>query len=300
MSIFNKKDVLRQACARSFVNCARKVLGRKSGTSGFTLLALLLAVVIVVVIFLVATSGVFKNPFATDNRLHKHTSRNQTMTEERLIGDIQRVLAAGGNIDAQQNSYRQTYLHIAAKYGFAKAVALCLDNGANIEACDYPAGMTPMHRAAFDGNVAVVKLLIDHGANVEAREMLGGTVLKSAITGDTNRGEIIALLMAAGADINARDRHMETPLFDAIREGQVDIATALLDKGADVTAKNVLGFTPLHQAAYKGQATITELLIEYGAELNARDNDGATPLDIAGGEVAKVLRAHGAKRGNEL
>jgi ankyrin repeat protein len=247
-------------------------------------------------LYLGASSGILKkNPFSQTTKRSK-----QMMTEERLIADIQKVIAADGNIDASQNQYKQTYLHIAAKDGFAEAVVLCLNNGANIEAVDYPARMTPLHRAAFDGCAEVVKLLINGGANLEAREMLEGTVLGSAIHAETNRKSIVIMLLAAGAAVDARDKHGKTPLFEAVRKGQLDTVKVLLDNGADITVRDIIGFTPLHQAAYNGQAAIAELLIEHDAELNARDKDGATPLDIAGGEVASLLRSHGAKRGSEL
>ena len=262
---------------------------------GFALLALLMVVAILVLLYLGASSNFFNNkPFSQSKR------SQQQMTEKALIERIQKVVESGGNIDASQNQYKQTYLHIAAKYGFTEAVVLCLDNGANIEAVDYPARMTPLHRAAFGDCAAVVKLLVDRGADVEARAMLERTVLGSAIHAEVNREDMIAMLLAAGADVNARDEHGETPLFWAIREGQVDTAKVLLDNGADITVRNIIGFTPLHQAAYNGQAAIAELLIEHYVELNAQDKDGSTPLDIASGAVAEILRSHGAKRGSEL
>lgn len=235
---------------------------RKYDDRGFALLALLMLVAILVLLYLGASSGFFsKNPFSQSKR------SQQPMTEKTLITRIREVVESGGNIDASQNQYKQTYLHIAAKDGFAEAVVLCLNNGANIEAVDYPARMTPLHRAAFDDCAAVVKLLIDRGADVEAREMLERTVLGSAINAEANREDMIAMLLAAGADVNCRDKHGETPLFWAIREGQVDTVKVFLANGADITTRNIIG---------------------------------STPLDIAGGEVASLLRSHGAKRGSEL
>ena len=83
-----------------------------------------------------------------------------------------------------------------------------------------------------------------------------------------------------------------------------EIAELLIAKGADVNAKNVGGLTPLHQAALSGRKEIAELLIAKGADVNAETNDGKTPLDFAIGmdrtEIAALLRKHGGKTAEEL
>ncbi len=274
---------------------------------GFALLALLMVVAILVLLYLGASSNFFKNkPFSQSNR------SQQPMTEKALIERIQKVVESGGNIDASQNQYKQTLLHIAAKYGFAEAVVLCLDHGANVEAVDYPARMTPLHRAAYNGYAEVFKLLVDHGANVEARAVLERTVLDSAIDAEVNREDIIAMLLAAGADVNARDEQGMTPIFWSIPAGDPNVVKLLIEHGASARTRGYLNTTPLHDAAFYGQQEIAELLIEYGAYINARSDEGLTPLDCALGKsfsdisiydkerVAGVLRAHGAKRGSEL
>ena len=47
---------------------------------------------------------------------------------------------------------------------------------------------------------------------------------------------------------------------------------------------------------------IIELLIANGADVNAKNNGGKTPLDWAAWkkEIAKLLRKHGGKTGEEL
>jgi ankyrin repeat protein len=78
----------------------------------------------------------------------------------------------------------------------------------------------------------------------------------------------------------------------------------LIAKGAEVNAKNVGGETPLDNAAYWGHKEVAKLLISRGADVNAKDDDGKTPLDYAIGrkhpETADLLRKHGGKTGEEL
>ena len=83
-----------------------------------------------------------------------------------------------------------------------------------------------------------------------------------------------------------------------------EITELLIANGADVNAKDKYPFTPLHIAALNGHKEIVELLIAAGADVNAEDGDGYTPLDCAikdkHTETADLLRKHGGKTGEEL
>ena len=109
---------------------------------------------------------------------------------------------------------------------------------------------------------------------------------------------LAAALMDRVADINAKDKNGETPLFLPVAEGHTAVAKLLIDKGADVNAKKEGGWTPLHLAVLKGHTDTAKLLIAKGADVNARTNDGMTPLHAAAGqghtEVVKLLIDSGA------
>jgi ankyrin repeat protein len=60
----------------------------------------------------------------------------------------------------------------------------------------------------------------------------------------------------------------------------------LIASGADVQARNCYGSTPLHTAAVSAMRTAAKLLLAAGADVNAANNGGWTPLQYAvrGGE----------------
>jgi ankyrin repeat protein len=81
-------------------------------------------------------------------------------------------------------------------------------------------------------------------------------------------------------------------IHEAARTGNIEAVKQHLAAGTDVNVKDEVGDTPLHYAATKA---VAELLIAKGADLNAKNILGLSPLDEAGGEVAVLLRKHGAK-----
>ena len=89
--------------------------------------------------------------------------------------------------------------------------------------------------------------------------------------------------LAKGVDINAKDSIFgATALSSAALFGQTKVVALLLEAEADVNAKNRDGSTPLHSAAFLGQYETAKLLLENGADVNIRNGDGGTPLDATG------------------
>lgn len=128
-------------------------------------------------------------------------------------------------------------------------------------------GFQPLGLAAFFGHLEIARLLIEAGAEVDSasHNPLKVMPLHSAAAGDW--AEIVQLLIAHGAPVNARQAEGFAPLHSAAQNGSIDIIQALLAAGAEVNAREVEGKTPLTYAVNENHQEAVDLLLKYGAEL---------------------------------
>jgi TPR repeat protein/ankyrin repeat protein len=272
------------------------------------------------------------------------------------IADVRRILAAGIPIDVVNDSVRgdrqtalhhamrakasdiaallirrgiavnaaaksgYTALHIAAGLGRLEHVKLLLAHGANVRALDSRG--EPLHAAVVEGKVKVVELLLAAGANPDARIPVSQdtplTVL-NYVTLWTTHDEIVRQLVAAGADINARNAYGRRPI-QAMPRAKEHTAILLLDRGAEtkdllidgnpivfafaaaghtrvlarllssghaIDARSRYGSTLLHHAAALGTDDVVTWLIGKGADVNAKSTRGGTPLHNAASRRAE-------------
>jgi ankyrin repeat protein len=137
----------------------------------------------------------------------------------------------------------------------------------------------------------VVQLLLARCADVNAQDTIGFTALHSAAyKGNT---EAVEQLLAKGADINHKDGFGRTALHWAAYKGRAETAKLLISKVNNVNEPNNSGWTPLHVAAWYGNTEVVRLLLASGADAGARDSEGRTPLSMATEndhqDVAKIL-----------
>jgi len=123
--------------------------------------------------------------------------------------------------------------------------------------------------AARHGKTEMARRLLDTGAYPNALGGKQATALHAAIT-----AAMTAMLLAAGADPDARNKEGETPQFGAARCGQVDQMRLLIDAGTDMDAINEKRETALFQAGQRGIIEAVDYLLGTGANPDLPGDSG--------------------------
>jgi ankyrin repeat protein len=136
--------------------------------------------------------------------------------------------------------------------------------------------------AIHSGNIVALKRLLSENrflatARLGVTSCGGGEMSRTLLHVVTdwpghypNGTQTVAVLVAAGADVNApfAGPHTETPLHWAASSDDVPVLDALLDHGADIEAPGAVigGGTPIADAAAFGQWKTAQRLVERGAK----------------------------------
>jgi uncharacterized protein len=116
------------------------------------------------------------------------------------------------------------------------------------------------------------------------------------------RGHIEELqrLLAAGSDIDARDRHGQTALMRAARHGHCQMVEWLIERGAARNHTAKYGLSALMLAVIIGHIDVVRKLTDAGADLNLKGTGAPgfasrTALDLAVArgdlEIVEILTA---------
>jgi hypothetical protein len=115
------------------------------------------------------------------------------------------------------------------------------------------AGDTALHIAAAAYQPEIVRKLIGAGANVHAKNRHGDEPIHAAAVGNPGsprwnpsaQAATVVTLVEAGADPNAINKSLVTPLHRAVRTRCSAVVRILLECGADPKRKNKSGSTPM-------------------------------------------------------
>jgi hypothetical protein len=113
----------------------------------------------------------------------------------------------------------------------------------------------------------VAKLLLASGADVNARDNDGQTVLMKAANNATVYDEVVKLLLSRGAEVNARNENGLTALAIAARVGRADVVRLLLANGANVITQESSEYqTALTNTVQKGASVTFKIMTAAGQD----------------------------------
>jgi ankyrin repeat protein len=267
---------------------------------------------------------------------------------------VEHLLMRGADINAS-NASGDRVLHIAVQSSRPDPILRALlERGPDLEALSQ--NLTPLQVACVNRNTSAARLLLEAGANPNVRFDRAGRVTVQPRPGTGRSGssihleadgktplhwavadsdlELTGLLVAHGADPNARDHRGNTPLLGAVWERgergervETELEVAFLDflrqaaalllsAGADPNTADETGWTllqhalgiggehadptiPFHHAVCVRALELVERLLEAGADPNAATISGATPMHAAAlwpaPNVMQKLLDHGGK-----
>lgn len=142
-------------------------------------------------------------------------------------------------------------------------------------------GETLLHEVAWIKRTVGIQPLLDHGADIEAQNKHGETPVYISVK--LNDLPTMLVLLKAGADPNVPDEMGHTPLHHTSHRGFAALIPHLIANGADVNYQNVKqdSMTPLHSAAEWTQPEAVAALIAAGADVNRQTKIGYTALTLA-------------------
>lgn len=140
-------------------------------------------------------------------------------------------------------------------------------------------GFGAIHFASACGNLKSLRLLLDGGMNADQLDKHGNTALVWAVR--NGFGDVVEALVHAGANLNHLNNVGESPLSLAVAANDEDIAAFLLEHGANPNICDLDGVCPLHAASEAGSLSLVSLLLYYGAAANCKDHDGDTAVHWA-------------------
>ncbi|KAF5004703.1 hypothetical protein FDECE_8814 [Fusarium decemcellulare] len=171
---------------------------------------------------------------------------------------------------------------LAAKSGRLDILSKAIEKGHSLDVADSQ-GNKAIHLASAGGHVAVVEFLLEQGCDPNSKNNHGGTLIRQAL--ENGHHAVIRRIIELSPNketVDARVDHLaNTALHYAASLSDEDAVTLLLAAGADTDAKNGLVQTPLHLAASQRDLVVVKSLLDAEANVNAEDFWGETAFEVA-------------------
>lgn len=136
-------------------------------------------------------------------------------------------------------------------------------------------GKLSLTGAAERGRLDVIAQMLADGADINMTNSRGHNALRGAIA--EGHLETARYLLDHGAEVNSESEYRWTALYLAARDNNEPALNMLIARGANVAT----GLSPLLAAVEAGSVNIARAVMDAGAEVNVFDDDGRTPLYLA-------------------
>jgi uncharacterized protein len=188
------------------------------------------------------------------------------------LAKLEELLVQNPDMVNSKNEQGQSAVLMAIYYGNPALAYFLVDQGARLD----------IFEATAMGELLRVKQLVEENPELTNAFAADG-FQPLGLASFFGHLETVEYLLSRGAEVNSASRNAQQvmPLHSAVAGKHFAIAKVLLAHGAEVNAKQAGAFTPLHASAQNNQPEMTRLLLEHGAAPLTRSTDGSTPLDLA-------------------
>ena len=199
------------------------------------------------------------------------------------LSEVAAAIRAGNRkkvMDLVEDGMTKANIDKVLKYALQRGASLqivkgLIEKGGDVNTKDSH-GNTALFMAANEGDLDMVKYLVEKGANVNAENEDGCTALffedlleDYDSDAEDNRNPsrnkdflyISEFLVKKGANVNAKNEYDQTPIFNMILMGRLDIIKVLVENGANINARDKNSVTPLFRAIYVRKYDIARYLI---------------------------------------
>jgi ankyrin repeat protein len=213
------------------------------------------------------------------------------------IGVFEALIKKGANLRAADES-GQTALHLACFYSDADVVKFLIRHAPVVDALAEQKD-TPLARMLMSDRpdrLELIDALLDAGANLNHIDGYGLPIFHKVVSG--RRLDVLEKIIPRGLLIDAHDVGFEKKhaLHNVCLAGYTPVFDLLIAAGANPNAKDHRGRTLLYDAAWQGHEDLCERLIALKVPVDEPDCDGMTPLHAAAsngktGACAILMRA---------
>lgn len=124
----------------------------------------------------------------------------------------------------------------------------------------------------------VEDLIQKHKANKNQVSTSGQTLLHQAAQNEQHAFEVAQLLVKLGLKATDVDKHKQTSIFYAARDGNAQLCEFLLQHGCMVNHMDTGLQTAIFYSARNGHMAATDVFLKRGANLELKDKRGFTPI----------------------
>ncbi|KAL2800461.1 ankyrin repeat-containing domain protein [Aspergillus keveii] len=204
---------------------------------------------------------------------------------------VEKLLDRGGDVHAKDNNGSAPLHLYTSSTGTEQILTALLKYGATWGAVRHSDGQTPLHACLpYLGETYEIEYILPILTHWNVSDSKGNTVLHSVIGGGKWPNDrlkvLLDILKENGVDINSRNLNGQTPLHLVSNYKNEDTGRILVAAGADIEARDYKGRTWWLHVVTEGNVNETDLqpILDLGANPNAVDDAGNNALHLVYGD----------------